>query len=55
VVSTHSELIIDCGQFYEGCAAPMMHTRIITGRAYASRLLEGLEQALVQHDARTEK
>ena len=46
VGSNHLELIIDCGQFYAGCPAPLMHTRIITSPAYTQRLIDSLVQAL---------
>lgn len=48
VGSNHFELVIDCGQFYAGCSAPIMHTRIITSPAYAHGLIESLTEALAR-------
>lgn len=36
------EVILEFGQFYEGSPRPHMHTRIVTGPAYAKALLEVL-------------
>jgi len=54
VGSNHFELVIDCGQFYAGCPAPVMHTRIITSPAYAQGLIESIAQALAQPEGRKE-
>jgi hypothetical protein len=40
------EVIIDCGQYYPGDAAPLIHTRLITTPVYAERLLDLLQDSL---------
>lgn len=40
------EIIIDCGQYYPGDAAPLIHTRLITTPVYAERLLDLLQDTL---------
>jgi len=54
VGSNHFELIIDCGQYYAGCPAPVIHTRIITSPAYSQGLIDSLARALAQRESRKE-
>lgn len=44
------EVILVFGQFYEGNAQPQLHTRIVTGPAYAKDLLELLRESLEQYE-----
>ena len=39
------EVVLVFGQFYEGNREPQLHTRIVTGPAYAKKLLEVLDHA----------
>jgi hypothetical protein len=45
------EVILQFGQFYEGYSHPVMHTRIVTGPAYAQGLLQLLSQALDEYES----
>lgn len=42
------EVVLEFGQCYEGDAQPRVHTRIVTGPAYAKTLLGLLESCLRQ-------
>ena len=42
------EVVLEFGQCYEGDAQPQVHTRIVTGPAYARTLLEVLGSCLQQ-------
>lgn len=44
------EVILEFGQFYEGSPQPQMHTRIVTGPAYAKALLEVLRSSIAQYE-----
>ncbi len=45
------EVVLVFGQFYEGNSKPQLHTRIVTGPAYAKKLLEVLSDALQRYEA----
>jgi len=45
------EVVLVFGQFYEGNHEPRLHTRIVTGPAYAKKLLEVLDHALHVYEA----
>lgn len=45
------EVILQFGQFYEGNSQPVMHTRIVTGPAYAQGLLQLLGRALKEYES----
>jgi hypothetical protein len=44
------EVVLEFGQFYEGSREPRMHTRIVTGPAYAKALLDLLQSSLAQYE-----
>ena len=44
------EFILDFGQAYEGAAAALQHTRIITGPAYAKALAHLLRDSLAAYE-----
>lgn len=44
------EVVLVFGQFYEDESQPHWHTRIVTGPAYAKRLLELLKEALDRYE-----
>ncbi len=46
------EVIMEFAQFYEGDAAPRIHTRIVTGPAYAKTFLEVLRNSLDSYEKR---
>ena len=43
------EIVIDCGQYYDGDPEPRILNRIITSPAYAQSLLELLQKTLQEH------
>ena len=45
------EVILQFGQFYEGNGQPVMHTRIVTGPAYAQILQQLLNRALKEYES----
>ena len=45
------EVILQFGQFYEGNSQPVMHTRIVTGPAYAQGLLQLLSRSLQEYES----
>jgi hypothetical protein len=44
------EFVIDFGQYHEGEAEPLMHTRIVTGPAYAKALAKLLNQSVEKYE-----
>jgi hypothetical protein len=46
------EVVLQFGQFYEGYSHAVMHTRIVTGPAYAQSLLQLLSRALEEYESR---
>lgn len=45
------EFVIDFGQYYPENDQAELYTRIITGPAYAKRLLAILQEAVLQHES----
>ena len=45
------EVILQFGQFYEGYAQPVMHTRIVTSPAYALVFLQLLGRAMAEYES----
>lgn len=46
------EVVLEFGQFYEGSARPLMHTKIVTSPAYAQVLLELLRTTMTEYENR---
>lgn len=44
------EFLLDFGQFYPEGGKPQLHTRIVTGPAYAKTFLEILQQSVEQYE-----
>jgi hypothetical protein len=44
------EFVFDFGQFYSGSTEPQIHTRIITGPAYAKALSGTLRESIAQYE-----
>ena len=44
------EVVLVFGQFYEGNPQPHLHTRIVTGPAYAKSLLDLFRSSLEQYE-----
>jgi hypothetical protein len=44
------EFVVDFGQYYGDDESLQLHTRIVTSPAYAKRLLNTLQEAVVKHE-----
>ncbi|HTS26569.1 MAG TPA: DUF3467 domain-containing protein [Bryobacteraceae bacterium] len=44
------EVVVECGQSYEGQSGPLWHVRMVTTPAYAKRLLELLKDSLDRYE-----
>jgi len=46
------EVVFEFGQFYQGYAQPLMHTKIVTSPAYAQVLLQLLGATMAEYESR---